>query len=109
MKFEIDVDIPDGYEPTGEYRKPREGEWFLGLDDLARQSRMDWVEARLILREKPLAYEDFEPRHRVSVTEYGMISVGSAVWAPAHISSFWGALIAAAEHVDRVNQQNNAA
>lgn len=28
MKIELDVQIPDGYEATGEYRPPRTGEWF---------------------------------------------------------------------------------
>lgn len=29
MKFEIEVDIPDGYEPTGEFRRAMRGERYL--------------------------------------------------------------------------------
>lgn len=29
MKFEIDANIPAGYEPTGEYRPAKRGEWML--------------------------------------------------------------------------------
>lgn len=28
MKIEIDVDVPAGYEPTGEFREPRSGEEY---------------------------------------------------------------------------------
>lgn len=106
MRFEIEVSIPDGYEATGEYRLPNAGELYLLCPGHAGKASYDRPgEPRLILREKPLAYEDFEPRSRVSVKSAGVISLGGNSWYAREARGIAAALIAAADHVDRVNAQ----
>ena len=121
MKFEIDVDIPDGYEPTGEYRYPRSGEPFMSPLEVKATTTFNprGTGRRLILREKPLTYEDFE---RVEVrSTNGTVELHAWVWLeggrvcwsagrtrqPDKAREVAAALIAAADHVDRVNAQNN--
>ena len=54
-KFEIEADIPEGYEPTGEYRLVHQNEWFLdGEYDLPQQlTNQGWMNRRLLLRRIP--------------------------------------------------------
>lgn len=110
MKFEIDADIPAGFEPTGEYRYPRSGEWVLTPLDGSADRLVDTQGCgrRLILREKPLAYEDFEPRDgvRVELHRYPIMCDGTR-YGPAEARGRAAALLAAAYHVDRVNAQKN--
>lgn len=108
MKFEIEADIPDGYEPTGEYRDPGHGEWFL-TEGGAIGRGLNAGRARLILREKPLAYEDFKYRDGVRVTPSGTIAHKGTVDYPAQARLEAAALIAAADHVDRVNAHKDGA
>ena len=105
MRFEIDVEIPEGFEPTGEYRPPRDGDWF--LDEYGGVSHGDNpARFRLILRERPLAYEDFEKRVGVGVERNGDIILDPVRWIDANQARIRAAaLIAAADHVDRVNAQ----
>ncbi len=108
MKFEIEADIPDGYEPTGEYRLPRMGEWC--LDETAEQADSDWpLSPRLILREKPLRYEDFEAvcvkGTTVRVDSDALIRIGPQRHTSREIPELIGAIQAAADHVDRVDAQ----
>ena len=49
-KVEIELDIPDGYEATGEFRPWKEGEWFLNSDGNAEIGIFGSKSARLILR-----------------------------------------------------------
>lgn len=106
MRFEIEADIPDGYEPTGEYRTPRAGEWHLHHTGSAiRTTFGDGIFPLPILREKPLAYEDFKYRDGVRVTPGGTIAHKGTVDYPAQARLEAAALIAAADHVDRVNAQ----
>lgn len=49
--FTITANIPDGWEPTGEYRCPREDEWYLYFPHCALQAGANFlVEQFLILR-----------------------------------------------------------
>jgi hypothetical protein len=61
MRFEIEADIPDGYEPTGEFREPAAKEWFIsefgGLEFLPCPKDGDYGD-RIILRRKPWRAED---------------------------------------------------
>lgn len=51
QKVEIEVDIPDGFEATGEVRPPGPGEWYLN-GKLAVQGSV--LSPCLILKKKPL-------------------------------------------------------
>lgn len=114
MKVEIDVEIPEGYEATGEYRAPKKGEWY--LDQCSRDAErasMIWDNRhrRLILRKKPLRYEDFEVCQHVRIDRCGGIieRTGGARYRAAEARALAAALIAAADHVDRVNAQKAGA
>lgn len=49
--FTITANIPEGWEPTGEYRCPREGEWYLYFPHCALQAKATFIfEQFLILR-----------------------------------------------------------
>jgi len=56
----IDVNVPKGYELTGEYRKPKKGEWYLSSDRFNRVNQVKQATVQfstygqLILREKEL-------------------------------------------------------
>lgn len=52
MKIEIEVDIPDGYEATGEYRQPKSGDYWIDpkTDELARFPLYHAKDRRVILR-----------------------------------------------------------
>jgi hypothetical protein len=56
MKFEIEADIPEGYEPTGEYRVPGLGEYYL-FSDKAALSNLNLLSCAIILRKK-IQYRD---------------------------------------------------
>lgn len=49
-KVEIEVDVPEGFELTGEIRPPMVGEWFLTNFEEARVCEADYAMRRLILR-----------------------------------------------------------
>jgi hypothetical protein len=52
QKIEIEVEVPGGYELTGEYRYPKAGDWFLNSAEDARQARNDFeISKHPILRE----------------------------------------------------------
>jgi hypothetical protein len=36
-----DVDVPDDFEPTGEFRTPKAGEWFIDTDGEVRHAAED--------------------------------------------------------------------
>lgn len=113
MKVEIDVEIPDGYEATGEYRAPKKGEWY--LDECSRDAErasMIWDNRhrRLILRKKPLRYEDFNPAGGIGVDAMGaIVDSGPARLTVAGARARAVYLRAAADHVDRVNAQKAGA
>ena len=109
MRFEIEADIPAGYEPTGEYRLPLAGEWV--LDETAEQADLDWPSSpRLILREKPLTYADFKgTSSAVAVDESGYVRCSPLCSPPSFAREVASDLIAAADHVDRVNEQKDGA
>ena len=112
MKFEIDVEIPDGFEPTGEFRPVRPNDWFLNQYGRVAEAWGHGGYPHLILRKKPLAYEDFEKREGVSIASRRgdpPIVCGACYCNAETARAKAAALIAAADHVDRVNQQNNAA
>ena len=48
----IEVDVPEGYEVTGEYRKPRYGEPFLGRNGVV-EAKSYHHDPRIILRKLP--------------------------------------------------------
>jgi hypothetical protein len=50
MRFEIEADIPETHEPTGDYRRPRDGEYWLGVHGQVRSGVAG--SCRIILREK---------------------------------------------------------
>jgi hypothetical protein len=108
MRFTIEADIPDGYEPTGEYRLPRAGEFYLTSNEETKAA-MDLSAPWLILREKPLAYEDFAEREGVGIGRDGLIYSPCRVNAVSSARRLADALIAAADHVDRVNKQKDGA
>ncbi len=110
MKVEIDVEIPDGYEATGWLRPPKAGEWYLDGKGEARAVADDWKYAScLILREKPLRYEDFCIRDGVSVDECGNICVVPLKSPPWFARDVAKSIQFAADHVDRVNAQKAGA
>lgn len=56
MKIEIDVDVPPGFEATGEYRRVQAGEWYLRTRydvGSAANAVADSIEKYLILRRLP--------------------------------------------------------
>lgn len=63
MSNTITIDnVPDGYELTGEYRRPNKGEWFLHDFEAYKAESCDMYYARLILRklEPPKAPKGYE-------------------------------------------------
>ncbi len=50
MQVDLQVEVPKGFELTGEYRPPRTDEWFLRWDGQQIKSTYDWPTAFLILR-----------------------------------------------------------
>lgn len=52
MKVSLDVTIPEGYEPTGEYRSPENDECYLSADGDARVSYGSYNQPRIMLRKK---------------------------------------------------------
>ncbi|MBO7030464.1 hypothetical protein, partial [Campylobacter jejuni] len=106
----------------GEYRKPKRNEWYLNPHDRSgdwgkgtvnRSSDPYSLGSRLILREKPLAYEDFVAiavhGTIVRLDDDGYIRVGSQWHTITEVPDLIGAIKAAADHVDRVNAQKDAA
>lgn len=61
MKIELEADIPEGYEPTGDYRTPRKGELYCTAQLIkpVRAATSDgFVMESIILRKKePLAIQ----------------------------------------------------
>lgn len=112
MRFEIEADIPDGFEAVA-YRKPAMGEWIAASCGARHADTYDMEEPWLILREKPIAYEDFVALavHGtiVRVEGSGYIRVASQMHERSEIADVIGALQAAADHVDRVNAQKEGA
>ena len=105
MKFEIDVEIPEGFEPTGEYRALGAGDWYIDPYGGASQAQETNVRRYVILRKKPLAYEDFQDSPYVSVDKDGDVRVKHTFWNADDARDLAVALVAAADHVDRVNAQ----
>ena len=60
MKIEIDVDIPVGYEATGEYRQPNKGEIVLVFGCQAAVCEIDGVQQRIILRKRNFNNEEIK-------------------------------------------------
>lgn len=55
MKIEIDVEIQDGYDATGEYKKPEAGELYLSPSGKVKLAEYDFEhDSHIILRKKPL-------------------------------------------------------
>lgn len=55
MKIEFDINIPEGYEATGEYRRARIGEYYLSVDAkdvFIATGSADTSHNRIILRPK---------------------------------------------------------
>lgn len=54
MKQKIELDLPEGFEFTGEYRAPELGEWFLNWQNQPQQhsgnAGMSYANVKLILR-----------------------------------------------------------
>lgn len=51
QKIEIEVDVPEGWELTGEYRKAKEGEWYIDNQGAAwERITTTSPQPRLILR-----------------------------------------------------------
>lgn len=54
QKIEIEVDVPEGFEATGEHREPKDGDWYLLSDGRARLATWDYTHFKegkyLILR-----------------------------------------------------------
>lgn len=54
VKYELDVDVPEGFVLTGEYRSPKWGEWFLeklsNCEGQATKIHEAYVGSRLILK-----------------------------------------------------------
>lgn len=117
MRFEIEADIPDGYEPTGEYRLPLAGEFYLTSNG-ERKAPMDLSAPWLILRENPLAYEDFAEHYTDALGAFvdrndGDITIciadAEAYLRQEAAKSLSDWLTAAADHVDLVNAQKEGA
>ena len=54
QKIELELEIPENFEPTNEYRPPRDGEWFMDSEtDEPLRSVFNKREHRLILRKLP--------------------------------------------------------
>jgi hypothetical protein len=52
MRVELDVNIPEGYEATGEWRCPKAGEFYLTNQALVTRTLCDYETSYLILRKK---------------------------------------------------------
>ena len=52
MKVSLDVTIPEGYEPTGEYRSPEIDEYYLSTAGDARVAYGSYGQPRIMLRKK---------------------------------------------------------
>ncbi|MFO0452764.1 MAG: hypothetical protein ACK52I_29600 [Pseudomonadota bacterium] len=50
MQVDLQVEVPKGFELTGEYRPPKTDEWFLRWDGQQIKSTFDSFNAFLILR-----------------------------------------------------------
>lgn len=107
----ITVEIPDGYEATGEYRPPEKGEWYLWHHRYAACRVSEYVPScHVILRKKTLYYEDFQMRGGIGVDATGAIvdtGLISMTTAGARAKAVY--LREAADHVDRVNAQKTGA
>lgn len=71
QRIEIEVEIPEGYEATGEHRPPVIGDHFIGTDGKYAFCRTDYMtsERRIIIRRK-------EPTH-VRLAKYIKVLVHS--------------------------------
>lgn len=58
QKIEVEVEVPDGWELTGEYRAPTDGESILNYDGYVRNYKHYWGGMGFILRR-------VEPEYRV--------------------------------------------
>jgi hypothetical protein len=50
MQVDLQVEVPKGFELTGEYRSPKTGEFYLTNSNTAIQASIDFVSSWLILR-----------------------------------------------------------
>jgi hypothetical protein len=54
----VDCEIPEGFELQGEFRSPKEGEWFLSFTNAPmRVDSITKYTHRLILKKKPVTQE----------------------------------------------------
>lgn len=53
-----DVEIPDGYEPTGEYRKSKPEEWFLAINKTSATQSLNGSDVNLIILRKIKTWRD---------------------------------------------------
>ena len=120
MKVEVEVEIPEGFEATGEVRFPRTGDWYLestGEASLVLQEGEGFPRngCFLILRRKEARMEGFRrdlaAGVRVGVGMGGQLMVNQgdrpAVVHPNDIPEFVQAVRDAAAHVALVNSQEN--
>ena len=97
MKFEIDVEIPEGYEPTGEYRRPAKGEWWMPALELGTASSGATMGARIILRKEKPRYEDFAVRKRAPA---GLLYISRE-----DVEKFSDLVLAAVNHIKNVEER----
>ncbi len=50
MQVDLQVEVPKGFELTGEYRAPKRGDYFLEKSDTVSQANFDFKSMWLILR-----------------------------------------------------------
>ena len=66
MKIELDIEIPEEFEATGEFRNPKDGDWFIDLTGESRRwhSRTNCPNnRRIILRKKTPEYRTLTNQH----------------------------------------------
>ena len=50
QRIEIEVDVPEGFGATGEFRPPQRGEWFIAINGQLMEATESYVDPRIILR-----------------------------------------------------------
>lgn len=93
MKVTIDVDVPEGFEATGEYRHPERNEFYLTATGFPRHPEDNcggW--SGLILRKLPPpapTYRAWKDRSEVPVADIKFIAFYSQVGAPSEHTYWW--------------------
>lgn len=83
--FTITANIPDGWEPTGEYRCPRKGEWYLYFPHTALEARDTFIVERYVILRKiePVRESRWINAYRCDYTNEGASRHRSRVVAKA--------------------------